>query len=43
MLRAIAYIFERLGEVTPLMLQKLLYFIQDIYSALYGRPISMIC
>ena len=39
MLRVIAYIFERLGEVTPLMLQKLLYFIQGVYSALYGKPI----
>lgn len=39
MLRVIAYVFERLEEVTPLMLQKLLYFIQGIYSALYGRPI----
>lgn len=38
MLRVIAYVFERLEEVTPLMLQKLLYFIQGIYSALYGRP-----
>ncbi|WP_406038886.1 Panacea domain-containing protein [Succinimonas sp.] len=39
MLRVIAYVFEKLEEVTPLMLQKLLYFIQGIYSALYGRPI----
>ncbi len=39
MLRVIAYIFEKLEEVTPLVLQKLLYFIQGIYSALYGRPI----
>jgi len=39
MLRVIAYVFERLEEVTPLMLQKLLYFIQGIYSALYGKPI----
>ena len=39
MLRVIAYIFEKLEEVTPLMLQKLLYFIQGIYSALYGKPI----
>lgn len=39
MLQVIAYIFERLEEVTPLMLQKLLYFIQGIYSALYGKPI----
>ncbi len=39
MLSAIAYIFEKLGEVTPLMLQKLLYFIQGVWSALYGKPI----
>lgn len=39
MLRVIAYVFEKLEEVTPLMLQKLLYFIQGIYSALYGKPI----
>ena len=39
MLRVIAYVFEKLEEVTPLMLQKLLYFIQGIYSVLYGRPI----
>ncbi len=39
MLRVIAYLFEKLEEVTPLMLQKLLYFIQGVYSALYGRPI----
>lgn len=39
MLRVIAYVFKKLGEVTPLMLQKLLYFIQGIYSALYGGPI----
>ncbi|MBD5544176.1 MAG: DUF4065 domain-containing protein [Lachnospiraceae bacterium] len=39
MLRVLAYVFEKLEEVTPLMLQKLLYFIQGIYSALYGRPI----
>lgn len=39
MLRVIAYIFERLEEVTPLMLQKLLYFIQGVNLAIYGRPI----
>ncbi len=39
MIRVIAYIFKKLEEVTPLMLQKQLYFIQGIYSALYGRPI----
>ncbi|XCP84372.1 type II toxin-antitoxin system antitoxin SocA domain-containing protein [Roseburia hominis] len=39
MLRVIAYVFEKLEEVTPLMLQKLLYFIQGVYSAMYERPI----
>ena len=39
MLRVIAYLFERLEEVTPLMLQKLLYFIQGIYLEIYGSPI----
>lgn len=39
MLGAIACIFGELEEVTPLMLQKLLYFIQGIYSALYGKPL----
>ncbi len=38
-LRVIAYIFERLEEITPLMLQKLLYFIQGVYLALYRKPI----
>lgn len=39
MLQVIAYVFEKLEEVTPLMLQKLLYFIQGMYFALYGKPI----
>lgn len=39
MLRVIAYVFKKLEEVTPLMLQKLLYFIQGVYLALYGKPI----
>lgn len=39
MLRVIAYIFDTLEEVTPLMLQKLLYYIQGVYSALFGEPI----
>lgn len=39
LLRIIAYVFERLEEVTPLMLQKLLYFIQGIYSAVHRREI----
>ncbi len=39
MLGVIAYVFEKLEEVTPLMLQKLLYFTQGIHFALYGEPI----
>lgn len=39
MLSVIAYIFEKLEEVTPLMLQKLLYYIQGVYSALYDNAI----
>ena len=38
MLRVIAYIFECLEEVTPLMLQKLLYFIQGISYVRLGQP-----
>ena len=38
MLKVIAYLFSELNEVTPLMLQKLLYFIQGINLALYKRP-----
>ena len=37
MLRVIAYIFKSLDEVTPLMLQKLLYFTQGVYLALYNK------
>ncbi len=39
MLGTIAYVFKQMEEVTPLMLQKLLYFIQGIHLALYQRPI----
>ena len=38
MLRVIAYVFEKLEEVTPLMLQKLLYFIQGESYVLNGKP-----
>lgn len=39
MLRIIAYVFESLEEVTPLMLQKLLYFIQGVSYAVCGSPV----
>lgn len=38
MLRVISYIFEKLEEVTPLMLQKLLYFIQGVSYAVNKKP-----
>lgn len=41
LLRVIASVFEKLEEVTPLMFQKLLYFIQGIHFAIYGKPIFM--
>lgn len=39
MLLTISYIFEQMQEVTPLALQKLLYFIQGIYLVSYGKPL----
>ena len=39
MLVVISYIFEALEEVTPLALQKLLYFIQGLYSSKYDTPL----
>lgn len=38
MLQVIAYVFEELEEVTPLMLQKILYFIQGLSYAVNHRP-----
>lgn len=38
MLRVISYLFHKLGEVTPLMLQKLLYFVQGMSCALNDKP-----
>lgn len=39
MLMVISYIFEQLGEVTPLALQKILYFIQGLYYSKYDIPL----
>ena len=39
MLRAISSLFRELEEVTPLMLQKLLYFIQGLHLAFYGTSV----
>lgn len=38
MLRVISYIFEKLEEVTPLTLQKLLFFVQGVSFAVNGKP-----
>ena len=35
----ISYIFEQLGEVTPLALQKILYFVQGLYFSKYEVPL----
>lgn len=39
LLMSISYIFEQLEEVTPLALQKLLYYVQGIYMSLYEKPL----
>lgn len=39
MLLTISYIFEQMKEVTPLALQKILYFIQGIYMVLFDKPL----
>ena len=38
MILAISYIFEQMQEVTPLALQKLLYFTQGIHMVMFGNP-----
>lgn len=39
MLMVISYIFEQLREITPLALQKILYYIQGLYFSRYGTPL----
>lgn len=39
MLLTISYIFDQMQEITPLALQKILYFIQGIYMVMYGEPL----
>ncbi|WP_288682537.1 type II toxin-antitoxin system antitoxin SocA domain-containing protein [uncultured Eubacterium sp.] len=39
MLITISYIYSRVGEITPLVLQKILYYIQAIYMLNYGEPL----
>ncbi len=39
MLVTISYIFEKAEDITPLTLQKLLYYVQGIFMANYGRPL----
>lgn len=39
MLLTISYIFDQMQEITPLALQKILYFIQGIYMVMFGGPL----
>lgn len=39
MISVISYIFKRAGEITPLALQKMLYYVQGIYMVLYGNEL----
>ncbi len=39
MLITISYIFEKAGEITPLALQKILYYTQGIFMVNYDRPL----
>lgn len=39
MLLTLSYIFDQMQEITPLALQKLLYFIQGIYMVTFGEPL----
>lgn len=39
MLMSVAYIFEQMQEVTPLALQKILYYIQAVYMVFFDRPL----
>ena len=39
MLLTISYVFEQMREITPLALQKILYFIQGLYMALFDKPL----
>lgn len=39
MLLTISYIFDQMQEITPLALQKILYFIQGIYMVMFGVPL----
>ncbi len=39
MLLTISYIFETAGEITPLALQKILYYVQGIYMVLFDKEL----
>lgn len=39
MLLTISYVFKKAGEITPLALQKMLYYIQGIYMVLYKKEL----
>lgn len=39
MLLTISYIFDQMQEITPLALQKLLYFVQGIHMVMFNEPL----
>lgn len=39
MLSVISYIFKRTREITPLALQKILYFVEGLYLTLFDKPL----
>lgn len=39
LLLTISYVFEQMKEVTPLALQKILYYIQGIYMVMFDKPL----
>ena len=41
MLLTISYIFKMTQEITPLALQKILYYVQGIYMTLYNKPLFL--
>lgn len=39
MLLSISYVFDQMQEITPLALQKILYFIQGVYMVMFDEPL----
>lgn len=39
MLSTISYVFDKVHEVTPLALQKILYYVQGVYMVIFDKPL----